>query len=161
MWETIRAVLTSSNAASILLFLVFLAILVAILIRTGLLTINTGIVQFGVADRERNILRQQMEWIRLHLIGFEASMEKPKGYNVYLGKYIVEKIYDQYVDWLTLNHLSKSECYIKMKQDAIVNIVRELVVKEEYKTKEFEDFIREDTKESILALLEIRNNFNK
>ena len=156
MWETIGNVLTSANAKSTLLFLAVCIIGALVLIKSGMLQVHTEAVRLGAADRERNIIRQQLDWVRLHLMGLEASLEKPEWYNTYLGKYVAELVYDEYVNWVTFNHLSKSPAYISIKQDRIVDLVKSTVIREEYKSKDFEDFLRKDTEECILALLQIR-----
>ena len=156
MWEAIGGVLTSANAKSTLLFLAVCIIGAFVLVKTGMLQVHTEAVRLGAADRERNIIRQQLDWVRRHLLGLEAGIEKPEWYNPYLGKYVVELIYDEYVNWVTFNHLSKSQAYIQIKQDQIVDLVKSTVIRDEYKTAEFEEFLRKDTEMCILALLQIR-----
>lgn len=156
MWETIREFIGSPNATVILVFVLMFVLIFMILTKTGLIQIHTDSVQIGAADRERNIIRQQLDWIRLHLQGMGAEIERTQDYNEYLAKYIIERCYDEYVDWITFNHISKSEAYIKIKQDKLVSLVMSLVVKEEYRTEEFKKIIADDVKVSIMALIQIR-----
>lgn len=156
MWETIREFIGSPNATVILCFLLMFILISVILTKTGLLQIHTSSVQIGAADRERNIIRQQLDWIRLHLQGMEAGLQKPENYNEYLGKYIIERCYDEYVDWITFNHISKSEAYIKIKQEKLVSLVMSLVSKDEFRTEDFKNSIRNDVDVSIKALIQIR-----
>ena len=69
---------------------------------------------------------------------------------------IAEMVYDEYVEWITFNHLSTSSAYIEIKQDKIVNLVHSLTQNPAFHTKEFEDQLREDTKQSIEKLVQIR-----
>ena len=158
MWETIRAVLTSSNAVSTLTFLGVCLIGAFVLIRTGFLQVHTAAIQLGAADSERNVIRQQLDYVHLHLEAFESMMVKPEDYNEYLGKYIVEQVYDEYVNWVTQNHINKTPEYIKVKQERVVSIVMKFTIKDEFRTKKFKDYIREDTEQTILTLIQIREN---
>lgn len=156
MWDSITQILTGPNVFVILCFLAFVSLIVLGLSKSGILKITTSAVQLGASDIERNIIRQQLDYVSLHLNGFEGKLQKPKGYNEYLGKYIIEKVYDEYVNWITFNHINKSPAYIALKQERIVNLVRQYTVKEEFRSQEFEEFVREDTKKVLEDLIKIR-----
>ena len=157
MWEAIRDVLLSPNVTIILCFVVFVLLLGVVLSKTGLLKIHTNALEIGAADRERNIIRQQLEWIRLHLEGLESTMPKPPRYDEWRGKYIVSAVFEEYVAWITLNHLNTSTAYIEIKQDRIVSLVHSLTFKEEFRSDEFDEFLRKTTKENIEKLVQIRS----
>lgn len=154
--KTIGDVLTSPNAIAILVFLGVCLIGGLVLIKSGMLQVHTTAVRVGAADTERNIIRQQMNYVLLHLTALENNLKKPEGYNEYLGKYIIEKVYDEYMDWITFNHLSKSPAYIEVKQLRIIDLIGQYTVKEEFKTDEFIEMMKKDTKQTILALIQIR-----
>ena len=156
MWETIGEILTSPNAFVVLIFLAFCAVVVLMLVKSGVLKISTSAVQIGSGDIERNIIRQQLDYVLLHLNGLEASMDKPEDYNELLGKLVIEKVYDEYVNWITFNHINKSSAYIELKQERIINLVRQYTVKEEFQSEKFEDFLRADTKKTLEDLIRIR-----
>lgn len=156
MWETIRDVLMSPNVTVILVFLAFVFVLAIVLSKTGLLNIHTNVVQIGAAMQERNIIRQQIEWVKLHCEGMESQLPKPEGYDTWRGRYILECVYDEYVTWITFNHLSTDSAYVEIKQDRIVNLVESLVEREEFRTKEFEKTLRDDTREALEKLVQIR-----
>jgi hypothetical protein len=120
------------------------------------LKISTSAFQLSTGDTERNIIRQQLDYVLLHLNGVEASLEKPDNYNDLLGKLIIEKIYDEYVNWITFNHINKSSAYIELKQERIVNIVQQYTVKEEFKSEKFLELIKADTKKTLEDLIRIR-----
>ncbi len=156
MWEAIRDITLSSNAIIVIGFLVFILILGVALSKTGLLSIHTEAVSVGAADRERNIMRQQLEWARMHFQDMEQTMDKPSLYNEWRGKYIAERVFDEYVEWIAFNHFSKSPAYIEIKQDKIIALVRSLTILDYFHSEEFENYMREDTKRSILQLIKIR-----
>lgn len=159
MWDAIAKILTNSNAFLVLVFLVIFTVIIIGLAHTGLLEIHTKAFRMGADDREREIIRQQVEWTGLHLEEMENTMPKPSGYKEWRGKYIVERIFDEYIDWIVLNHLSRSSSYIEIKQDKIVALVKKLTVLDYFHTAEFEEFLREDTKKSIIKLIQIREAY--
>lgn len=156
MWESITQVLTGPNAFVVLCFLGFMALVMVLLSKSGVLKITTSAIQLGASDIERNIIRQQLDYVILHLTGLEANLPKPEGYNEYLGKLVVEKIYDEYINWITFNHINKSPAYVALKQERVINILRQYTIREEFKSEEFENFIREDTKKVLEDLIKIR-----
>lgn len=160
MWEAIEHVLLSPNVTVILLFFAFVVIIAVGLSKTGILNIHTQNIQIGAADKERDIIRQQIEWIRLHCEGAEATLEKPEGYNEWLGKYIAERVYDEYVDWITFNHINASPAYIEIKQDKIINIIHKFAIKDEFRSPEFDEKLKEDIKFTIEKLIQIRKMYS-
>lgn len=157
MWESITQILTGPNALAVLCVLTIIIIILGILSRCGILKISTNNVKLGSdGEIERNIIRQQLDYCLLHLNGLEANLPKPEDYNEYLGKLIVEKVYDEFVNWVTFNHISKAQAYIELKQERIVNIIRQYTIKDEFRTQEFEDMVRKDVKKIIEDLIRIR-----
>lgn len=156
MWETISTILMGPNAFVVLIFLAFVSVILFILVKSGTIRISTPNMSINTGDVERNIIRQQLDYVSLHLNGLEAKLEKPEDYNEYLGKLIIEKVFDEYVNWITFNHINKSPAYVEIKQERVVSLIRQYTVKEEFRSEEFEDLIRKDTKEVIEALIRIR-----
>lgn len=156
MWESIANILTSTNAVAVLTFLCVCIIGGVVLVKTNLLQIHTDSVRLGAMDTERNIIRQQQDYVRLHLKSIENDLEKPEGYNEWLGRFVVMRVYAEYVEWISFNHLSKSEAYIKVKQNKLVDLINQYTYKEEFKTDDFQEFIRKDTRQMILDLIQIR-----
>lgn len=156
MWESIANILTSTNAVAVLTFLCVCIIGGVVLVKTNLLQIHTDSVRLGAMDTERNIIRQQQDYVRLHLNSLENDLEKPEGYNEWLGRFIVMRVYAEYVEWISFNHLSKSEAYIKVKQNKLIDLINQYTYKEEFKTEDFQEFIRKDTRQMILDLIQIR-----
>lgn len=156
MWETISTILTGPNAFVVLIFLAFVSVILFILVKSGAIRISTPNMSINTGDVERNIIRQQLDFVSLHLNGLEAKLDKPDDYNEYLGKLIIEKVFDEYVNWITFNHINKSPAYVEIKQERVVSLIRQYTIKDEFRSEEFEDLIRKDTKEVIEALIRIR-----
>ena len=156
MWETIKAVLTSPNALIVLIFLMFFALIGLVLIKSGWLNIHTESVKIGAADNERNIIRQQQDYVLLHLKAALNNIPKPEGYDENLGKLVIMAVYIEYVSWIAFNHLNKSEKYISVKQNKLVELIGQYTYKDEFRTDDFIEYIKRDTKDTILELIKIR-----
>lgn len=157
MWETIHDVLISPNVTIVLVFVAFVAVIGWFLTKSGFLSVHTDNVSLGAANKEREIIRQQVEWVRLHFEAMEAQLNKDEDYDSWRGRYVAERLFDEYVNWITFNHLNMSSAYVEIKQDKVVNLVRSLTIKDEYHSEEFEQMLRDDTKNSIEKLIQIRN----
>lgn len=163
MWDAISEILTSSNAVGVLLilgfFIVVFIIVAVVLIKGNYFQIRTQAVSVGYQDKERNIIRQQLNHVWLHLQDIEANLPKDEDYNEHLGQEIILKMYKVYTDWISFNHISRSKSYIPIKQKEMVAVVNALTVNEKYKTEEFKEWLNEDIKETIYALIDIRETF--
>lgn len=163
MWETIGEVFTSENALIVVAFLIFMTIMAFAMIKMGVINVHTDTVSIGAtyADKERRVIRMQMEWIMRHLESLEKNIDKPEGYNDWRGRCVIEALYDEYVDRITQNHITNSTEYIQIVQSNVLAIVDSLTVLPEYKTDEFKAMLKEDTKTCINALIQIRKIYGK
>lgn len=161
MWNAIKEVLLSPNVSIILCFVMMIVFIGVILSRSGLMHIHTSAVEIGAADRERNIIRQQIEYVKLHYEGMESIIDKPPDYNPWRGKFIMRAVFLEFVEWITLNHLTTAEAYVEIKQDRIVDLVHSLTIKEEFRNEAFDEFIKRDVKDVISKLVQIRNIYKK
>lgn len=156
MWETIGQILTSSNALIVLMFLLVIVLVAVVLIKNGYINFDNESLRIGYADRERNIIKQQQDYVWLHLQDMEANLDKPSDYDKNLGQMIIMAMYIEYVSWISFNHLTKSDAYISVKQNRLVALVNRYTVKEQFKADDFIEYIRKDTKETIYELIKIR-----
>lgn len=161
MWEAIEHSLSSSNGPMILLFLVFTVIVVLVLSKTGLLQVHTDNVQLGAADKERDIIRQQIEWVTLHYEGMENNMKKPESYDAWRGRFITERVIDEVITWIIYNHISASDQYIEIKQDKVLNILKKYTELDFFSSPEFINMVKEDTRQTILKLIQIRELYRR
>lgn len=163
MWEALKEILTSSNAVGVLLILGFLVVVLivvaVVLIKGNYFQMHTQTLSIGFAERERNIIRQQQDYVWNHLQEVEANLDKDADYDERLGLIIIQTVYIEYTKWIAFNHLTRSEAYIQVKQNSLVTIVNKLTVNERYKGEDFKQYVRDDTKNTILELLRIREAF--
>lgn len=158
--EVIRDILTSSNGV---LIAVLFVVLVVICIKYGNIKIKTDKVKIGTdsGELERAIMRNQKEWCKLSLEAFERSMPKFDGYNQDRGTLIVEKVYDEMIDWIMLNHIRTEKKYIEAKQTKVWNIVQKWAVNDEVRTEAFRERVDKKVKEVIKMMVEIREDYCK
>ena len=161
MWDFIKAVSTSVYIIPVLVFTLIVLLIVILLVKKGLISVNTKAVRVGTSESERAIIRQQIEWVHLHCDSLEKSLPHPQNYDMWRGKYILERMYDEIVDWITFNHICISEGYISIKQERIWATIQSLVRKEEFSSPEFKEFIYKDTEYIIRRLVHIRQVYNK
>ena len=157
MWEAIAKILTNSNALLVLIFLTFFILILIVLTRTGLVEIKTANFRMGADAKERDIIRQQVEWAHTFLMGLPVQIEADNSkYGGYFTKYILESVYDEVVNWITFNHINIESDYIGIKQAKIKNLVWSLDVEPQYRTKDFETKIDRWTDDLIHKLVKIR-----
>lgn len=161
MWESIEHVLTSPSLIPLLIFILIVITVAIVLSKNGLLHITTKNVQMGAADNERDIIRQQIEWVSLHYKAMENNLDKPEGYDKWRGRYITELVIDEFVSMIAFNHISKSQSYIEVKQEKILSVVMANVVKDEFKSDEFTNMLRDDVQHVIEKLVQIRELYHR
>lgn len=158
MWEAISQILTSANAIIVLIFIIVILVMLIVLGKAGLLSLNSKFIKFGMAqEKERRVIREQVEWAHLHCQSMEQNIPKLKDSNPWRSKYIIERIYDEVVSWITFNHLSADTEYIEIKQDKIVNLIHGLMSNQVYRDEKFVKYLRDNVKVMIEKLRAIRD----
>jgi len=111
----------------------------------------------GADYRERDIIRQQIEWTHSYVMGIESRIYVDKSRHAgYFTKYILERCYDEIINWITFNHINIESDYIGIKQEKIKSIVRSFDVDPKFRSKEFEGQIDKWVEEIIRKLVVIR-----
>lgn len=158
--------LSVSNNFLILVGLIVLALLIiTVLICTGFLKFKDNKLSIGRAKQEskenlRDIIRKQINYSRNKIqevsTDYLVCQEDPEV--IWKIKYVTEKVFDNVIQWISLNHMNKGdEYYIEGKQAEVLNIIRNIVKTEKVLSQEFEQSIKQSTKELINALIDIRD----
>ena len=156
-WATsITAILTSPNALLVLLAIITVLIILIKGIKEGYLRFNKAGINVGNADKERNIIRQQIEYAHTYLTSLENELEISKDVNKWRVKYVIERVYDEVVDWISFNHITDKGDYIQIKQDKVWYLVQSLVYKPEFQSTEFRLYCDEAIRHIIVHLIKIR-----
>ena len=154
-------ILSSPNGTFIICFACFAIFVGIILSKQGLLTIHTKAVTIGIADKERDIIRQQQRWARVFLTGLHPFIKElgKEDYDDDLTLRCLDRATLAVFEWITLNHISLEEHYVKVKQDELINLMYSLGVKEQYRTPEFRLQMEKWIKELVQGLYNIRKNY--
>lgn len=165
MWEAIKEVLNGANALFVLGFIGIVCAVVTLLIRNGYIKINTKAISVGDnSERERTILQQQIDQARVYIMSLESKimLVKPElKYGGFFAKWILEQVFDEVVQWITFNHISRDESYVHVKQMKMCSLVYSLGPDDNFKTPEFKERIERWVKELIDMLLTIREVYSK
>lgn len=158
MWQAIEKILLSDNSATVLFFLVIIILLLAHLSNKGVFKWHTEKLTIGASENERAIIRQQVEWAELEIESL-ASMEIFSHVDEWRTKYILEKMFDEVLQWIIFNHIKDSPEYISIKQEKIWNMTQTLVIREEFRSDEFKDFIYKEVDKIIKRLIFLRRQY--
>lgn len=158
MWQAIEKILLSDNSVIVLFFLVIIILLLAHLSNKGVFKWHTEKLTIGASENERAIIRQQVEWAELEIESL-ASAEIFSHVDEWRTKYILEKIFDEILQWIIFNHIKDSPEYISIKQEKIWNMTQTLVFREEFRSDEFKDFIYKEVDKIIKRLIFLRRQY--
>lgn len=164
MWETIGKVLNGNNAIPVLIFAVIVVIVLGLLGKKGIISINKGGVRIGSDERELSIVRNQSQWAYLFIMAIKGKVltEDATDAQTDRAELVLEKVYDKVVDWIHYNHINPTNSYIEIKQGEIKSLVySQDKLDDDYKTPEFETRMEGWVKELILNLIQIRKEFSQ
>ena len=161
MWETIGEVLTSGNGIAIGVLIVIIVILVIIGIKKGLFSWHGDNLTIGreASEKERSIIRNQIDWAKLACQAFETQVPRFEGYNEFKGKFIIEKAYDEIIRWIAFNHIESTKSYISIKQEIIWNIVLKYTAAKDITSPKFRKMTNEYVEYIIDNLIKIRDEY--
>ena len=161
MWEAISKIATGENSIVAFGFCLIIFFAFIVLVKTGVISLTTKNLRIGADEKERTIIRSQIEWVKLYCDGLESRIPHPEGYNKYRGLYVLERLYDEIITWITFNHITTNDSYIEIKQNKVINLVNALTEKPEFQSEEFRNMIKDEMKFVIYKLLQIRELYKK
>lgn len=160
MWEEIGNAIVSENGFS----LVILSILVLLSVFAGLkhgrfkLKTDRFTIEGEARDKERLLMKTQKDFVKTTCKGFERRIPRFDGYDPKLGELVVEKVFDEIVDWIMINHIRDDDEYITLKQEIIWDIVSAEIVADELKTDKFKKQCYTCIEHIIKRLVQIRTS---
>lgn len=158
MWQAIEKILLSDNSTIVLFFLIVIMLLLAHFSKKGVFKWHTEKLTIGVSENERAIIRQQVEWAELEIESL-AFTERFSHVDEWRTKFILEKLFDEVLQWIIFNHITDSPEYISIKQEKIWNLTQTFVIKDEFKSEEFKDFIYKEVEKIIKRLVFLRRQY--
>lgn len=170
MWEALGNILTSKEFLSNVPAVILLITAVCILSKILKIRISTSHIQIGgepiEAYYERKVVQEQSEYVHTFLMGLISKItvtcaDQKLSYDGWMTKCILEMAYDEFVDWIHYNHISEDDAYISVKQNKIKAIIYSNPVREEFRTKEFEERMDKWVAEIIHELVRIRKVYKE
>ena len=162
MWKAISEVLTSGNALQVLIFLSVIIAIFVVSVRSGILAIKTKHLRIGQVEKEREIIRRQVESAHDFIMSIEGKINRNTNQcNRYFTKYVLERVYDKVIEWIMFNNISNSPMYVQDKQETICNLIYMFPIGEAFKTPEFKKRIQNWTSELIARLVQTREIYSK
>ena len=161
MWDAIKGILTSPNgiliSALLIILIIIVLVLIIILTKSGLLKINTKYLTVGNKVSDRELIRRQIEKAHDYIMSIEGKIVSDETeYNEYFTKYILERVYDKVIEWITFNHITVNQLYIQDKQDTILNLIYALPINDDFKTPEFKNRVCNWVKELVEQLVNVK-----
>ncbi len=153
--------INTPNGTFIVCFAGFAMVLGMLFAKKGLLSVHTNAVSIGAADREHDIIRRQQRWARTFLYGLEPFIKElgREDYSDDLTWRCLDRAYIAVIEWITFNHISADEYYVKEKQSELTSLMYSLGIKEQYRTQEFKERMEAWIKDLVQGLYNIRKNY--
>lgn len=142
------------------LYLITLGILVVLVI-TGKLRINVKGIKIGTDEKERLIIGRQTRYVDNELAALASTLlkEHPE-FDPWRTKYVCEKVLDEYVRAIYMNHITDTEGYIDDRYETNLAIVQKRVERDYFWSDEFKKFLRDNTEKMVKKLYKIRKEMN-
>lgn len=168
--ESVSKILTSSNGITILL-LVFIGIAVFMLLgKAGYFSFKGKNVTIGRTENEvRSVLLKQKEFVLQYCSyltqNIISDLAKVNVEVTYVNTdYVVEKVVDEWLGWLFVNHITDDQAYINLKTQQTKLIMLKTIGKvnpdllqSENLMKYFDEICQRSTTDIIKGVLSVYN----
>ena len=161
MWTAIQVILTSENFWKAAVGIGALVVLLAVLVKKGLVSFKGKGLKVGNKDMERTIIRNQIMFCKTELSDFYSKIPNFEGRDEWRLKYIIEKCLDVFVDAISLNHITLEPVYVDLKCRVVWDEVLQNADNASILTDDFKKVVYDETKHIIEKLIEIREYYNK
>lgn len=152
----------SNNGWIIALLIAVIAFLIIKSAKAGLFSFKSDKIKIGKDARltEQTVIRHQIEFAKTAIEGFERDIPKPENYDQFRGRYILEKLFDEVINWIIFNHIERTKAYVTIKQDIIISIIKKHTINEMYTSTEFIKQVKKDVEYIINKLIDIREEYS-
>lgn len=159
--EAATVILTSPSSIPILIGLGVLILLIIFLIKKGYISLDLKGIKVGVAENERRIMRQQMEYCSLICTTFINQQKLPPECDEFHVKWVNELLFDEMVKWVCYNHITDDRFYIENKQEIIWAIIVSNTEKDFFHSDQLKKAVTDEVERIIKHLVEIRKFYSK
>lgn len=146
LWQNPIAIIV---IAVLIFALVFMVIKAA---KKGLFSFNKGGISIGIADREREVLKTQLDKAESAIAGFYNKCGYKR--DDYQKLYIMSEVEDIIYKAIAVNHINTSPTYVSLKQEAVWGVICKHT--NESLSEEFHQQVNEALEKLIRELVEIR-----
>lgn len=131
------------------------------LIFTGKLKLSFRGLKIGTDEKERLIIGRQTRYVENELAALASTLlrEHPD-FDPWRTKYICEKVLDEFVRAIYMNHITDTEGYIDDRYETMLTIVQQLAEKDYFWSEEFKKFLKDNTERMVKKLYKIRKEMN-
>lgn len=155
-WDVLNNLLMSKAFIPTIIFLTLFIVILVVGVKQGWFKFKGKGITIGDDERERTIIRQQIEYSEVVCNALINTFPKDLNLDYYRTKYIIEKVFDELVKTISFNHISNDEAYVSVKQEVIYNVVLSRTEKDYFRTPEFKEFAFKWVKDVIRKLVSIR-----
>lgn len=153
--------LMSNNGWIIALLIAVIAFLIIKSAKAGLFSFKSDKIKIGKDARltEQAVIRHQIEFAKTAIEGFERDIPKSENYDQFRGRYILEKLFDEVINWIIFNHIERTKTYVSIKQDIIISIIKKHTINDIYAQQDFVKQVKKYVEYMINKLVDIREEY--
>lgn len=136
MWEGIVGIVNSANFLKLGIFITILIGILIILVKLGLISVNTKHVTIGESN-DRLLIRNQFEYAETSCKG---QFRKIKDYceNEYHARFIISEVIDLFQQMIVYNHIdANDDAYVRSKKNLVLLTIQKYTTNEHFFTPEF------------------------
>lgn len=163
MWAALQGILTSDNFWKSVIGIGALVILLAVLVKKGLISFKGKGLKVGVSNEEElAVVRTQIQWCEADceaMLRDISNTFSETEMDEYKAKYTVERVLDELVKIVIFNHICLEPQYVKLKQDLVWSVVSS--INPEPIWNNLEPIVKERVGAAIRTLYEIRMYYSK
>ena len=163
MWEALSSILTSNNVIQLGAIILLILLVISLLTKMGLMSLRFKGLSMGNGDKERNIIRHQIDFAESACTEFYVKLEKKEDFDEWRAKYVMEKCFDEFIYFIVYNHLSSDEIYIALRQADIWKTLQENITVDDnpyYRSEEFRKLVYDAVEDVIKKLFKIKEFHN-
>lgn len=163
MWEALSSILTSNNVIQLGVIILLILLTISLLTKMGLMSFYGKGLSVGNGDKERSIIRHQIDFAESACTEFYVKLKRKEGFDEWRAKYVMERCFDEFIYFIVYNHLSSDETYIALRQADVWKTLQENITVDDnpyYRSKEFQELVYDAVEDTIKKLFRIKEFYN-
>lgn len=155
--DAVATILTSPYTIPVLCFLAFVILLGVILVKSGILSFRGKGLVIGVESKERSILQRQTTYVHTQIDAIASRIlhDHPE-FDKYHTYWVCKCVEIEWIRAIHYNSIHNTDGYIDDRLTQIRAIVQKKSENDFFFSKEFDEFLKEHVKETVIKLENIR-----